>query len=200
MISFALLELFSLHCEKMLLKIKIPTLLFVLFFEASPLWCAIPVCDSIAADTTLCYADSIVADSMVSPVMTAGERIVEKAMRYIGARYGKGQNGPKCFDCSGFTRFIYGKEDIPIQRTSQMQFSEGQPIDSISRLRKGDLVFFGGRRATKSAGHVGIVTNVASDGNSFKFIHACRTGVTVTHSDSLYYRKRYLGARRIIQE
>lgn len=158
------------------------------------------MCDSIVADTTSHRTCNIVADSMTPPVMTAGERIVEKALCYIGARYGKGQNGPNRFDCSGFTRFIYGKEDIAILRTSKMQFGQGLPIDSINQLQKGDLVFFGGRQATKTVGHVGIVTDVASDGRSFSFIHACRTGVTVTHSDSLYYQKRYLGARCIIEE
>lgn len=184
---------------KMRVRISILISLFILLVFSSTLWGAIPTHSIRFADSSALTNDSIASDSLLSSTQAIGERIVEQALCYIGARYGRGQDGPNCFDCSGFTRFIYGKEDIPIQRTSRMQFREGTPIDSINKLQKGDLVFFGGRKKPKSVGHVGIVTDVASDGSHFEFIHASRTGVTVTRSDSVYYKKRYLGARRIIE-
>ena len=55
-------------------------------------------------------------------------------------------------------------------------------------------------RGSSSVGHVGIVTDVADNGQSFKFVHAARTGVQVDSSDQAYYSKRYMGARRIIDE
>ena len=48
--------------------------------------------------------------------------------------------------------------------------------------------------------HVGIVTDVDPEGHGFKFIHAARTGVIVSDSNSAYYSRRYLGARRIIAD
>ena len=67
-----------------------------------------------------------------------------------------------------------------------------------SELRKGDLVFFGGSRSTRTVGHVGIVTDVDPANNRFKFVHASRSGVKVDDSNSAYYSRRYIGARRIL--
>ncbi len=128
-----------------------------------------------------------------------GDSIVETAFRYLGTRYRMGYQGPSAFDCSGFTSFVFAKGDITLTRTSRSQFNEGIAVDSICNLRKGDLVFFGGRSATKSVGHVGIVTEVDSANNHFYFIHAsCKKGVTVTNSSEPYYSLRYLGARRVL--
>ncbi len=134
----------------------------------------------------------------VQPAIS-GDSIVETAYRYLGTRYRLGYQGPTAFDCSGFTSFVFAKEDIALTRTSRSQFQEGEAVDSICNLRKGDLVFFGGRKAPKSVGHVGIVTDVDSANNQFKFIHAsCSKGVTVNNSSEPYYHRRYLGARRVL--
>lgn len=131
---------------------------------------------------------------------TNGDSIVKTALQYLGARYRSGHSGPSAFDCSGFTSYVYRKENIRINRSSRSQFTQGTPINKISDLQKGDLVFFGGSsRSRKNVGHVGIVTEVDPDTRKFKFVHASRTGVKVDESNSAYYGRRYIGARRIIQ-
>lgn len=136
----------------------------------------------------------------VDVVSAKGEQIVSTAMKYLGARYRSGHSGPSAFDCSGFTSFVYRNADLSITRSSRSQFAEGTPINSIADLKKGDLVFFSGSSRSRHVGHVGIVTEVAGDGKSFQFVHAARTGVQVDKSNSAYYSRRYLGARRIVQE
>ena len=118
-----------------------------------------------------------------------GETIVKTALQYLGTKY-----------CSGLTSYVYKLNNVHITRSSRSQFTEGTPIMSISNLRKGDLVFFGGSHGSNSVGHVGIVTDVADNGQSFKFVHAARTGVQVDSSNQAYYSKRYMGARRIIDQ
>ena len=44
------------------------------------------------------------------------------------------------------------------------------------------------------------LTDVDPEGNGFKFIHAARNGVIVSDSNSAYYSRRYLGARRILPD
>lgn len=127
-----------------------------------------------------------------------GESIVKTALQYLGARYRSGHSGPNAFDCSGLTSFVYGQEGISISRSSRTQFQEGTPITDIASLKKGDLVFFGGSGARRSVGHVGIVTEVDPAANKFRFVHAARTGVQVDDSNSAYYARRFMGARRII--
>lgn len=133
-------------------------------------------------------------------VSAKGEQIVSTAMKYLGARYRSGHSGPSAFDCSGFTSFVYRNANLSITRSSRSQFAEGTPINNIADLKKGDLVFFSGSSRSRNVGHVGIVTEVADDGKSFRFVHAARTGVQVDKSNSAYYSRRYLGARRIVQE
>ncbi len=127
-----------------------------------------------------------------------GQAIVDRALKHLGAKYVWGHTGPKTFDCSGFTSYVYRNEDIAITRTSRSQYTEGKPIYSTRDLQKGDLVFFGGSSSTRRVGHVGIVTEVDSNTGKFKFVHASRRGVRVDESTMSYYAKRYIGARRIL--
>ena len=126
-------------------------------------------------------------------------QIIDHAMKYIGARYRSGHSGPKAFDCSGFTSYVYKKENISINRSSRSQFTQGTPILTVGELKKGDLVFFGGRGNSRSVGHVGIVTEVAPDGKNFSFVHASNSGVKISDSKEAYYSRRYIGARRIVE-
>ena len=128
-----------------------------------------------------------------------GENVVQTALQYLGARYSLGSKGPNEFDCSGFTSYVYGKANVAITRTSRSQYCEGTPIARISDLKKGDLVFFGGRGNSRRVGHVGIVTEVDPSGENFSFVHASLRGVKVSNSSEHYYNRRYMGARRIIE-
>lgn len=128
-----------------------------------------------------------------------GENVVKTALQYLGARYRSGMSGPTAFDCSGFTSFVYGQENVSILRSSRSQFTQGTPIARIADLRKGDLVFFGGSGHSRSVGHVGIVTDVDPSGSNFSFVHASRSGVKVSDSNEAYYSRRYIGARRIVE-
>ena len=129
-----------------------------------------------------------------------GHDIVKVAMKYIGVPYRSGRMNSKVgFDCSGFTTYVFKKENIQLTRSSRSQFTEGVEVSSCTDLQKGDLVFFGGSRSSStSIGHVGIVTDVNPSTGTFSFIHASRTGIRISSSDEPYYAKRYVGARRIL--
>lgn len=128
-----------------------------------------------------------------------GESVVKTALQYLGASYRSGMSGPYAFDCSGFTSYVYRKQNVSILRSSRSQYTQGTPIARISDLKKGDLVFFGGRGNSRSVGHVGIVMDVAPSGNNFSFVHAASGGVKVSDSSEAYYSRRYIGARRIVE-
>lgn len=149
----------------------------------------------VAASETTTAAEA----NSVSYNATFGENVVQTALQYLGASYRLGMSGPNVFDCSGFTSYVYGKQNVSILRTSRSQFTQGTPIARISDLKKGDLVFFGGRGNARSVGHVGIVKDVDPSGNNFSFVHASINGVKVSNSSEAYYSRRYIGARRIVQ-
>lgn len=139
------------------------------------------------------------SESKLSYNASFGESVVRTALQYLGARYSLGSTGPYVFDCSGFTSFVYRKENVSILRTSRSQYTQGTPIAQIKDLKKGDLVFFGGRGNTRSVGHVGIVTDVDPSGKNFSFVHASNKGVKISDSREAYYSRRYIGARRIVE-
>ncbi|MBI5020683.1 MAG: C40 family peptidase [Ignavibacteriales bacterium] len=119
-------------------------------------------------------------------------KLLSEIMPLMRTPYRKKGIGNKGFDCSGFTKKVYQDGlGYELPRSSKAQFSLGQRVDRDS-LKFGDLVFFKTRRTIPS--HVGIYVG---DG---LFAHASlKIGVTISLLDSKYYKKRYVGARRIIE-
>lgn len=134
-----------------------------------------------------------------STKITTGNDIVQRAMKYIGVPYRSGRMNPKVgFDCSGFTSYVFKKENIQLTHSSRSQFTQGTQICDCKELHKGDLVFFSGSRNSSQIGHVGIVTEVNHQTGSFSFIHASHSGVCISSSTEAYYQKRYVGACRVL--
>lgn len=121
------------------------------------------------------------------------DRLLLDVVSYLGTPYRYGGNTKEGIDCSGFTAKVYesgAEKQLP--RSAKGQFTVGSPV-AKSQLAFGDLVFFNttGRRPS----HVGIY--IEDD----LFAHASVTrGVTFSSLESTYYRKRYVGARRIVMD
>ena len=130
------------------------------------------------------------------------DSIIDYAMEFIGRPYKVCGNGPEKFDCSGFVKFVFSHFGYNLARTVVGQLKDGwMVIEDPDDLRRGDLVFYGGRKHPKRLGHVGIVVNSDRDNGRFTFIHATvRLGVIVSSSTEKYYRIRYMTACRILPE
>lgn len=111
--------------------------------------------------------------------------------RYWGAKYKFGATGPGKFDCSGFIQRVFKEAySVKLPRSSKNQYKVGTYV-SKSRLKYGDLVFF--NTTGRGVSHVGVYI-----GNN-KFSHASSSkGVTISSLENPYYKKRYLGARRVL--
>lgn len=122
-----------------------------------------------------------------------GQQIVEYGKTLLGTPYVYGGNGPDCFDCSGFTKYVYSHFGYQINRTASNQMKNGVAVSS-GQLQAGDLVFFRNPGDGKPASHVGIYI-----GNG-KFVHASsdRYVVEIDTLNSSYNSRTYVGARRII--
>ncbi|MFC4601064.1 C40 family peptidase [Cohnella hongkongensis] len=111
----------------------------------------------------------------------------------IGSSYKYGGTTPKGFDCSGFTGYVFEQLGIDLPRSSRDLYSwDKSKKISDDDLRPGDLVFY--NTSGNGVSHVGIYI-----GNN-KFAHAASKGVTITSLDDKYYAKRYLGARRFLDD
>lgn len=130
------------------------------------------------------------------------DELSEYAATFLGRRYRWGATGPKTFDCSGFTSFVFRKVGIELNRTSIMQYRQGKAV-AKNELRPGDLMFFSSPRTSRGVvGHVGIVVDVAEDGKKCTFIHASTSkGITYQEfPDGGYFSRAYIGAKRVIGE
>jgi murein DD-endopeptidase len=120
-----------------------------------------------------------------------GDRLVSRAMNYLGTPYRYGGTSPKTgFDCSGFVYYLYGAvfgQKIP--RMPHEMVREGTPV-ARNDLQRGDLVLFG---------HRGTFTHIGIYAGNDQFVHATQRGspVMVTHLDSDYFRQRYMMAVRL---
>lgn len=116
--------------------------------------------------------------------------VVAYSYNFLGRPYVWGAAGPKAFDCSGFTQYVYAAFGVGLGHYTGTQYGAGQSVKK-SELLPGDLVFF---NTYSSISHVGIYIGGG------QFIHASSGSKKVTISDlsGSYYAARYAGARRIL--
>ncbi len=126
----------------------------------------------------------------VTPSNDSGSSIVSYAKSFLGCSYVYGATGPRSFDCSGFTQYVYAHFGKSIPRNSAAQYSSSKKI-SKSQLQAGDLIFF----SNSTAGTVGHVAIYIGGG---QMIHAAnsRTGVCIDSINSSYYTSHYIGCGR----
>jgi hypothetical protein len=130
----------------------------------------------------------VVGFAITAPARAAvsGSGLVSYAERYLGAPYVWGATGPKTFDCSGFTSFVFAHFGVTLPRTSYDQMKVGKAV-TASALREGDLLFW------DNGGHVGIYTGDDS------FISATvHKGVAVYPLSVWRQTQSYTTARRVI--
>jgi cell wall-associated NlpC family hydrolase len=86
-------------------------------------------------------------------VRASGAKVLAEAKSHKGALYKYGAAGPKRFDCSGFTKYVYKKaagKKLPHKANSQQKY--GKAV-SKSKKKVGDLIIF---RSGSYGYHAGI--------------------------------------------
>jgi len=135
-----------------------------------------------------------VGRGMVVPQSALGLRLIARAKAMQGTPYVWGGESDGGVDCSGLIYKLLLEEGasakcLPRRASTQMA-GLGVPVDKED-LAPGDLVFFTTYKA--GASHVGIYLG---DGD---FIHAssAQGKVTISNMSEGYYKRRFVGARRI---
>jgi len=126
------------------------------------------------------------------------DKIIRLGLKYWGTPYvfGARLGQTRSFDCSSFTKYVYGRYGISLPRLANAQKQTGQ-IVPYRQMKKGDLMFFhtGYRSVSNNryrADHVAIYI-----GNG-KILHTTPgLGVHVSKLDG-YWKKTFIVAKRVI--
>ena len=133
-----------------------------------------------------------VSDRLADSVTGKSDELINRAMEVIGVRYRWDAELPQSgLDGSSFVGYVFkDKLGFLLPRKSTQMSRVGKPI-TREELQPGDLVFFNTMRLAFS--HVGIYVG------DNKFIHSPSKGTSVRVDDlgSLYWDKRFDGARRL---
>ncbi len=135
-----------------------------------------------------------------APVTDEGTRLYARGLRaadiartLVGSRYRYGAAGPRAFDCSGLTLYIYRQLGITLPHRARSQFSSryGKIIPSMSDLKPGDLLYYkntAGRGITHAAIYVGNGMMVTAN--------SPRQGVRLNSIHTSYWRRHWAGGLR----
>jgi cell wall-associated NlpC family hydrolase len=120
-----------------------------------------------------------------------GEEIAAYAQNFLGTPYVYGGSSTSGFDCSGFTKYVYGQFGYTLNRTATDQLSNGVSVRK-DELQPGDLVFFK-YRTSKPVSHVGIYIG------SGQFVHASTNSYPFDRRPvSGHYANVYVYGRRVV--
>ena len=141
------------------------------------------------------------AAPVAAPVEDEGARLEARGIRaadiartLVGSRYRYGAAGPRAFDCSGLTLYIYRQLGITLPHKARSQFNAryGTIIRSMNDLKPGDLVFYkntAGRGITHAAIYVGNGKMVTAN--------SPRQGVRLSSIHDSYWRRHWAGGLRV---
>ncbi|MGW8169936.1 MAG: NlpC/P60 family protein [Sulfurovaceae bacterium] len=125
------------------------------------------------------------------------ENLASMIKKLEGRPYVWAEEGPYCFDCSGYLYYMFGSMGVDIPRVAREQIKSGQPI-ALEELKFGDFVFFDTTRAK-----LGKITHVGIYLKDGWFSHASSADKKITYGNlftSKYYKERYKGARRYYEQ
>lgn len=121
------------------------------------------------------------------------EKIQDTAKSLLGTSYKIGSLGPKSFDCSGFTNYVFKKIDCRLPRKASDQASIGSPV-AMDVVEAGDLLFFG----HKNIHHVAMVSKVKRGVVYITHATTSRGVVEEKLKNSEYWSAKFKMARRIV--
>ena len=112
----------------------------------------------VVADPASAHSATRASSSTTAPASSAGSsvlgsRIVAEASRHIGKPYVYGAVGPRTFDCSGYTKYVFARFGKTLPHNSAAQVGSTVRV-ARSAKRQGDLIFM--RSSSGRVTHVGI--------------------------------------------
>jgi cell wall-associated NlpC family hydrolase len=124
------------------------------------------------------------------------DKIVVNALKYKGVKYKFGGTTKRGMDCSGVIYVAFGEENFQLPRVSRDMAKRGTKV-SLSRARKGDLLFFKTVKSKRNINHVGLI--VSNEKGQIRFLHSTSSrGVIVSSLNEKYWKKAFVKATKVL--
>lgn len=125
------------------------------------------------------------------------ENLASMVKELEGRPYVWAEEGPYCFDCSGYLYYMFGKMGVDIPRVAREQIKHGKSV-AFEDLKFGDLVFFDTTK--KRSGRVTHVGMYLKDGWFTQASSSHKQIIYTNFNTDKYYRSRFVGARRYYEK
>ena len=131
----------------------------------------------------------------LKPVLKT-DRIIANAKKYLGVKYKFGGTTSKGMDCSGVIYIAFKTENILLPRVSRDMAKKGKAI-SLSKAKKGDLIFFKTNKSSRRINHVGLITSAKN--GIVQFLHATTSkGVIISNLNQTYWKSAYVKTVKVL--
>lgn len=125
------------------------------------------------------------------------ELIESVAFLFLNTPYLWGGRSVMGIDCSGFVQSVYKFLDCPIPRDASQQALAGEPVDSLSLVRPGDLAFFQDKDGNVI--HVGLLIQSSQIIHAFGRVREdVLTEIGIINPDTGKLTHRLFGIRRFL--
>ncbi len=91
------------------------------------------------------------ADSVTLSAAQVADLLIEEAYKHIGTPYRYGARGPKAFDCSGFTSYVYRRFGIALSHSSRDQARDGRAVEGTMPICRRATLSFSERAPAEGA-------------------------------------------------
>jgi cell wall-associated NlpC family hydrolase len=116
-------------------------------------------------------------------------KAISVAKSNLGVKYKWGGNTTSGFDCSGLVTYSLDKAGVKLPRTAAEMYSKAGT--KVSSYQPGDLLFYATSGGIK-------VTHVAIYIGNGQMIHSATSkGVSIVSINNLYWKPKFIGAKRI---
>jgi peptidoglycan endopeptidase LytE len=147
---------------------------------------------AVMLSTSLIMGGQIGQASASSEDSAKAAQIVTITKSLIGKDYQYQADGPNQFGSADLATYVYGKVGIKIDDTISELYRKGQKVTK-DNLKAGDLVFF----ASKGSGAPNFM-GIYIGNNSF--VYSSKSADEVVLRSFSEYEKKFVGARRVLQE